>query len=1748
MLGFQTAGPLLKAQSGNPIPAENQLPGNPKSEWDIIGSGNATIQGFATDISVNKGGTISFKVTTTASTFSINIYRLGYYQGNGARKVATIPNVTGKSQAACLTQAASGLYDCGNWTVSTSWNVPATAVSGIYIARLIRTDNGGASHVPFIVRDDAAQADVVLQASDPTWQAYNQYGGHSLYLGSPIRGYKASYNRPFATRGQSSGYGASNYVFYAEYPMIRWLEANGYNVKYIAGLDTDRFGSALSGAVKPKVFLSIGHDEYWSGGQRASVEAARAAGVNLAFFSGNDVFWKTRWEPSIDGSNTPNRTLVTYKETHANGPLDPADPPTWTGTWRDPRFSPPGDGGRPENALTGQLFTVNRGTAPITVPGKYAGLRFWRNTGVAALQQNQTLSLAIDTLGYEWDEDLDNGFRPAGSIQMSQTVVSVPERVQDFGSTYLPGTATHHITLYKHSSGALVFGAGTVQWIWGLDPNHDVDSDFGSSAPDVNMRQATLNLLADMRAQPATIQSGLIPTSASTDVTRPSSAITSPAVNANIAAGTVVTVTGTAADTGGGVVAGVEVSTDGGSTWRRATGTTSWSYQFAPGVLGPASIRSRATDDSGNLEQPATNVPVTITQGNCPCSIWAPSLTVPWMVDSNDGAAVEVGLKFRTDVGGIVNGLRFYKSAANTGTHTGHLWTASGQLLASLTFTGESASGWQQMNFASQVIIQPGTTYVISYFAPRGHYSDDQFYLGASGVDSWPLHALKSGVDGPNGVFNYGASGFPTETWFSDSYGVDVLFTPDLTAPTVSLTAPANGANISGNAVTVSATASDNLAVAGVQFKIDGANLNAEDTTSPYSISWNSNLTSNGTHSLTAVARDSAGNLTTSAAVSVSVFNNDTVAPTVAISSPLNTATVKGTVSVKATATDNQGVAGVQFLVDGASFGAEQTTPPYTIPWDTTGLSNNSTHTLAARARDTSGNQTTSASNTVTISNPVVGAPAIDAMVWADQPTNQTTAVSPAFSTTSGNELLLAFVSADYLGGASTTVTGVSGAGATWALVGRTNVQSGTAEIWRAFAPSPLTNAVVTAALSQAVDSSMTVISFSNVDTSGTSGSGAIGATGTANAISGAPSASLTTTRNNSWVFGVGTDFDNAVARTVGPNQTVVHQYLAPVGDTYWVQRILTPTPVSPTSVTINDTAPAADRFNLFIVEIKPSTTTDPTPPTVSMTAPANGATVSGSNVTVSATASDNVAVAGVQFKLDGNDLGAEVTTSPYSLSWNTTSVANGSHSLTAVARDTSSNTATATAVTVTVNNVDGTAPTVAMTAPANGATVSGASVAVSATAADNVAVLGVQFLLDGVNLGAEDTASPYAISWNSIGTANGTHSLGARARDGAGNTTTAAVTVTVNNDTTPPTVSITAPANGATVSGTVTVNASAADNVAVAGVQFKLDGANFGAEDTASPYSISWDTTTATNASHTLTAVARDAAGNTATAAATVTVNNADGTPPTVSGTTPAAGATGVGTASLVTATFSEPINAATLTTSTFVLRDPSNAIVTATVSYDAPTRVATLTPAAALSVAKTYTATITGGSSGVKDLAGNALASNFVWSFTTVASMTIWNASATPSGIATDDGSAVELGMKFQSDVAGKVTGVRFYKGATNTGTHTGTLWSSTGTKLATATFSGETASGWQQVTFTTAVNITANTVYVVSYHTTVGNYAFDEPYFAAGGVDSVPLHALQDGVSGGNGVYIYGASLFPNQTWNSSNYWVDIVFVPN
>ena len=719
-------------------------------------------------MSVNVGGTIFFKVNTAVTAYRFDIYRIGYYGGAGARLVATVqPSVPlPQTQPACINDPTTGLYDCGNWAVSGSWAVPANAVSGIYFANAVRTDTRGASHIYFIVRNDSRHSDILFKTSDSAWHAYDLYLGNSLYGGLPIgRAYKVSYNRPMLE--------TSSTVLNSEYPMVRWLEANAYDVTYFTTVDADRSGGLI---LNHKLMLSVGHDEYWSGGERANVEAARAAGVNLAFFSGNEIFWKTRWENSIDGSETPYRTLVCYKETAANAKIDPT--PTWTGTWRDPRFSPPSDGGRPENALSGTIFMVNGPSeVALNVPAEYGNLRFWRNTSVASLPPGSSATFVAGTLGFEWDVDLDNGFRPAGLIHLSSTTASVGTYLIDYGYNYGPGVATHNFTMYRYPSGALVFGAGDVQYSWSLDSNHwDTINVLPLPPADPRIQQATVNLLADMHIQPATLQAGLVAASPSTDTAPPSSQITLPLPTA--VEQIPVVITGTSVDSGGGYVGGTEISWDGGTTWHPTAGLSNWSYTWTPPSAGIYTLQTRATDDSLNMETPSAGVSITVGRGQI--TIWPPGAT-PGTVATNDPEATELGVRFISDVPAWLTGIRFYKSTQNTGTHLGNLWSKNGTLLAQATFTNESAQGYGSRSTLVCPLRSPRQLpYVASYHTTAGYYSSDWAYFTKAGVDNAPLHALQDQVEGYDGTYIYGASAFPNLYSYGINYWVDVVVSTTL--------------------------------------------------------------------------------------------------------------------------------------------------------------------------------------------------------------------------------------------------------------------------------------------------------------------------------------------------------------------------------------------------------------------------------------------------------------------------------------------------------------------------------------------------------------------------------------------------------------------------------------------------------------------------------------------------------------------------------------------------------------------------------------------------------------------------------------------------------------------------------------------------------------------------------------------------------------------------------------------------------
>ncbi|MFN0030176.1 MAG: DUF4082 domain-containing protein [Acidimicrobiales bacterium] len=798
----------------NSVAAENSLPGSPPSEWESFRSSN--IVGYASGFTFLPGETVPFKIDTASTNYRIRVYRLGWYQGNGARRVADLsPSVPlPQNQPAPIFERATNLVDAGNWAVSASWTIPATAVSGVYYALFERLDAPeDSNHTLFVVRRPGP-CDILVQTSDTSWQAYNRWGGTSLYWGDAAHGdsraYKVSYNRPLVPDEQENDF------LNIEYSLVRFLERNGFDVAYCTGLDVHRRASVPANT---RVFVSSGHDEYWSGQMRSHVEAARDAGVHLIFMTGNEVFWKIRFEPSVDGAGAADRTLVCYKETLDGAKIDPH--PEWTGTWRDPRFSPPSDGGRPENALTGQLFRcINPTSAPdfaIEVPWIYSALRFWRNTAVSALAPGGVTSLISNSLGYEWDQDVDNGHRPAGMIHLSQTTATAQDVLQDFGRSYRPESVTHHMTLYRASSGALVFGAGTVQWAYGLDSYHFTDP---SAFIDGTMQQATVNLLADMGVQPATLQSDLLAAAASTDVLAPVSVLGAPLSGAVVPAGVPLTVTGTAVDSGGGTVAAVEVSVDGGATWRMATGTSSWSFVFTPLTLGPLTLRCRAVDDSLNLESPAPGVVIQCSPRALPAPLFASGST-PALPDSGDANPIEVGMKFRTLTDGFITGFRFYKAPANTGVHVGRLWTSAGVVLATATFAGESPSGWQTVA-VPPVPVAAGVTYIVSVYMPNGRYSVDAGFFNAP-YELWPQRALANGEDGPNGLYRYGSSGFPLSSFGASNYWVDAIFDLDnQAAPTVVDHDPANGVELVARNQSVTATLSEAMNAASLVLELRG--------------------------------------------------------------------------------------------------------------------------------------------------------------------------------------------------------------------------------------------------------------------------------------------------------------------------------------------------------------------------------------------------------------------------------------------------------------------------------------------------------------------------------------------------------------------------------------------------------------------------------------------------------------------------------------------------------------------------------------------------------------------------------------------------------------------------------------------------------------------------------------------------------------------------------------------------------------
>ena len=644
---------------------------------------------------------------------------------------------------------------------------------------------------------------------------------------------------------------------------------------------------------------------------------------------------------------------------------------------------------------------------------------------------------------------------------------------------------------------------------------------------------------------------------------------------------------------------------------------------------------------------------------------------------------------------------------------------------------------------------------------------------------------------------------------------VVVKFVLDKTPPSVTLNPPPP--SVAGvQPLTAVARDTKGGGIASVQFLLDGYKSLGIATTAPYTIWWNTTQESPGPHSITAVARDVAGNVRTSAVMSTTVLDTP---PTVSLASLPSS--VSGTQILTANASDTQsGIASVQFLVDGKPL-ATVTAAPYTFSWNTTSVSP-SQHTLTAIATDGAGKTATSEPVTVTV---------------LDTPPTVSLASLP--SSVSGTQILTANASDTQSGIASvqflvdgkplTTVTA-----APYTFSWNTTSVSPIQHTLTAIATDGVGNTATSAPVTVTVLDTLPTVSLASLPSS----------------VSGTQILTANASDTQSGIASVQFLLDGQPLATVTAAPYTVSW------DT---------TSVSPIQHTL--TAIATDGAGKTATSAPVTVTVLDTLPTVSLASLPSS--VSGTQI-LTANASDTQSgIASVQFLLDGQPL-ATVTAAPYTFSWDTTSVSPIQHTLTAIATDGAGKTATSAPVTVTVLD---TLPTVSLASP--GSSVSGTQILTANASDTQSGIASVQFLLDGQPL-ATVTAAPYTFSWDTTSVSPIQHTLTAIATDGAGNTATSApVTVTVLD--TPPTVSLAS--LPASVSGTQILTANASDTQSgIASVQFLLDGQPL-ATVTAAPYTFSWDTTSVSTIQHTLTAIATDGAGNTATSA-TVTVTVLDTPP----------------------------------------------------------------------------------------------------------------------------------------------------------------------------------------------------------------------------------------------------------------------------
>ncbi|HEU4684555.1 MAG TPA: N,N-dimethylformamidase beta subunit family domain-containing protein [Nitrospira sp.] len=460
-------------QGLNPIQIENLKPGT--STWLLTKPARRReIEGYASAPSVNQGQRIKLYVNTAAPSFRMAVYRMGWYGGLGAREVQAAVRYQGHRQPDPYREPETGLVEC-RWDRPIELAIPGATEqdrwpSGYYLAKLTAEPTGEDSYILFIVREDERPSAYLVESSVTTFQAYNNWGGKSLYdyNSTAGRAVAVSLNRPYAVSPDpeaADSAGAGPFLRGWEYNMVRWLERWGFDVSYTTNIDLHEGAAAL---FRHAAVLVVGHDEYWTWEMRSRLEEARDRGVHLGFFSANSGYWQVRLEPSRL-SGDADRTLIAYKErATTTDPVlldrDPNNDHFATTKWRSAPVN------RPEAALIGGMYLEGTPTVDGDLILHDAPRWLLQGTEVSSGFRFHGL------LGYEVDGVAQSS--PAGVIKVTKSPVE-----QAFAAS----------TLYQAPSGALVFNAGSMQWIWGLD---DFRADpFDRPRVNPAVEQMTRNLL-----------------------------------------------------------------------------------------------------------------------------------------------------------------------------------------------------------------------------------------------------------------------------------------------------------------------------------------------------------------------------------------------------------------------------------------------------------------------------------------------------------------------------------------------------------------------------------------------------------------------------------------------------------------------------------------------------------------------------------------------------------------------------------------------------------------------------------------------------------------------------------------------------------------------------------------------------------------------------------------------------------------------------------------------------------------------------------------------------------------------------------------------------------------------------------------------------------------------------------------------------------------------------------------------------